>query len=140
MQRAVQLLICVKNDVCVYVIEKCELILGGACATYSHKGELCFIICGYLCIVMLHAVDKGDFSVAHRQYSGFCHCRVSLRWRAGFCWRTWSLEDRASLEDAVSCTHLNWCKNDAVCVCIYTAGFVQKNPFKIHKLFPQNLT
>ena len=56
--RAVQLLICVKNDVCVYVIEKCELILGGACATYSHKGELCFIICGYLCIVMLHAVER----------------------------------------------------------------------------------
>jgi len=57
MQRAVQLLICVKNDVCVYVTEKCELILGGACATYSHKGELCFTICRYLCIVMLHAVE-----------------------------------------------------------------------------------
>ena len=38
MQRAVQLLICVKNDVCVLL--RSELILGGACATYSHKGEL----------------------------------------------------------------------------------------------------
>ena len=44
--------------ICVCVIEKCELILGGACATYSHKGELCFTICGYLCIVMLLAVER----------------------------------------------------------------------------------
>ena len=41
MQRAVQLLICVKNDVRVYVIEKCELILGGCvCHVFTQRGAL----------------------------------------------------------------------------------------------------
>ena len=43
---------------CVYVTEKCEFILGCACTTDSCKRELCFTICGYLCIVMLHAVER----------------------------------------------------------------------------------
>ena len=32
--------------------------MGCACATDSHKGEICFTICGYLSITVLHAVER----------------------------------------------------------------------------------
>ena len=112
MQRAVQLLICVKNDVCV-LLRSASWFWGVRVPNICTKGN-------FMWIFMYRNVAcswKVDFSVAYRWYSGFCHCRVCLHWRAGFHWRTWSLEDRTSLEDVVSCTCPNLCKNVVVHVC-----------------------
>ena len=110
---------------CVYVTEKCELIIGVCmCHRFTQRGDLFHYmwIFKYRCVACSW---KGDFNVAHTRYSGFCHCRVSLCWRAGFCWTTWSPEDRTSLEDAASCTCPNLCKNDVhVCTVCVTGNVV----------------